>query len=53
LLGKTVDCDLCKLTQVLLDENNWKFVGEEKDEYSLQEPMIMKKVDKKRKIIIT
>jgi hypothetical protein len=53
LLGKTVDCDLCKLTQVLLDENNWKFVGEEKDEYSLQEPMIMNKVDKKRKIIIT
>jgi hypothetical protein len=47
LLGKTEACALH------IDENNWKFVGEEKDEYSLQEPMIMKKVDKKRKIIIT
>tara|TARA_R110000868_G_scaffold74337_13_gene215032 strand:+ start:20196 stop:20885 length:690 start_codon:yes stop_codon:yes gene_type:complete len=48
LLGNTGDCTLARI-----DESNYKFVGEEKDEYSLQEPMIIKKVDKKRKIIIT
>jgi hypothetical protein len=45
LLGKTETCSLQGI-----EINNLK--GKEKEKYSLQEPMLMKKVDKKRKIII-